>query len=87
MEELITVQIAHTMEDMVAEEISVHVAESFDDTLKCAFENARTGGCSVISNVVEQVLLALVRRDVIGEALDRNISSYFNSSDAIEKVC
>lgn len=42
---------------MVAQEISVFLAESLDNILQCAYENPRTGGRSVIYNVVEQALL------------------------------
>lgn len=55
--------------------------------MQCAYENASTVVCSVIHNVVEQVLLYLIPKDVIGENLNKHISTYFNSDDATSKIC
>lgn len=74
------------MEKKVIKEISALVVESLDDILQLAYLNKRTGICSVIYDVDEQVLLHLIRRDVICETLDRHTSTYFNFDDADAKV-
>lgn len=86
MEARVAAQCTCTTEQMVAKEISAFVAESLEAILQWAYENACPGFRSVIYKFAEQVLLDVLCRAMIGEPLDRHISTYFSSSDPADKV-
>lgn len=54
-------EVARTTEQLAAKEITVLVTNSLDDILRRAYEKVRTGVCSVVNNVLEQILLDLLR--------------------------
>lgn len=54
-------QIACTTEKMIVKETSALVAESLEDILEFAYDNARSGVRSVIYNVHDQFQLNLLR--------------------------
>lgn len=87
LEERIAAQIACATQNMVAKAISGLIVECLDGIQAWAYENASTGVSLVFYSVIQQVLQDLLRRDVIGNALDRHISTFFNSSDATDKFC
>lgn len=62
MQWMLDVQIASTMQSIVAKENLAFVVESLGGTRQCADGNARTETCSVIYEVVKLVLLDLLRR-------------------------
>lgn len=71
----------------MAKEIPVLVAEYFDDTLQCSYENAHTGDRSNIFYRLWTGLLGLLRWDLIAERWNRYIFTYFTSDDAAGKAC
>lgn len=84
LKEMIAEETGPATEKIFTREAStLFVYESFLYILQCAYNSAQLGGRSLIYNAVEQVLLDLFRRGVIGKTLDRNISSYFKSSKAV----
>lgn len=85
-EAMVATQIAGTMEKTVAQEISSFSPDSLDNILQCTYENARAGIFPIISNIVEQVILDLLRRDMIGKTPFEHISSYFDFIDAVNRV-
>lgn len=76
MEEKITAHIARTIEKMVAKENWAFVAESQYDFRQFAYKNTCTGVRPIISNLIEQVLLDLIRGFVNAEILERHVSTY-----------
>lgn len=47
-----------------------------DDILRTSFHNVQKGNLSVLFNVVQQVMLNLLRKDEIGEKLDVYIAKF-----------
>lgn len=84
---MIPTQIACTKMQRATKKFSALVAESFDDILPLPQENIRSGVRSVIYKVLEQVLLELLRRDMIDETHNRHIFSNFKGCNAADKVC
>lgn len=82
----IALQIPLTTEQMVVKEISAVLAESPVEIPQCLWNNARNAVRSVIYDVVDQVLLNLLRRDVISESLYSHICTYFTSNNVTEKL-
>lgn len=47
-----------------------------------SFPNAQSGVQSVLYNFVEQVLLDLLRKEVIEETLDAHVTTFFDTDEA-----
>lgn len=75
MELMVAAQTDCMMKQKVAKDVSALVAKSLGDILQWAHEIARSGVCIVIYNVEEQVLLDLLRRDMIAKNVDRHNST------------
>lgn len=61
------------------------VADSQDEILQWAYENARTRATFVICIVVPQILF-LLRQEVMDNILDEHTSNYFHTSNTADKV-
>lgn len=55
------------------------VEEALDEALPIALHNTQSEVRSVVYNRVEQIMLDLLRKAVIGEILDAHIMNYFNT--------
>lgn len=86
MKEIIAAQIARMTNKRIVMEISGLVAEAFDNIVQCPYENTCNGACFVIHNVLEQLLLDVLPKDMMGDILHNWISPHFNSDDAAEKI-
>lgn len=58
-----------TVEQVISEELTTFVNESFDDILCTSYNNTRSGIRSVFYIVMEQAVLDPLCKDVIGEKI------------------
>lgn len=69
-EELIIREVKSAVKEMVANKLSSMVQKSLDDFLRTLLFNLQRGIRPVVYEVAEQVMLDLIRKDVIGETVD-----------------
>lgn len=65
------------------------VKESLNDIMKTFLHNAQGDIASVVYKVIEQVMLELLHKDIIGETLDDNITNFPTLTQpwaALEKI-
>lgn len=72
------------VEEFVVSEMAAMVEETLDDVLLKTFHNAQIGIWSVLCNVVEQVMLDVVCRDVIGKMFVDHIARFFDMDKAAQ---
>lgn len=58
--------------------------EAQDEDLRKTMLKAQSGVRSVVYTVVEQVMLDLLRNDIIGETLDARVAKFFDTNEAAE---
>lgn len=83
---MIADQVAHMEKQIVAKEVTTFVEDSFHEIMHCLYATSRTGVCSVIYIVVEQLICDLQPREVMHEVFDKHIAKYFGTSDAADKI-
>lgn len=66
---MITREVKYAVKQLVTTKLSTMVEESLDDIMRTSLRNAQTSILSVVYNVVEKVILELVRNNVIRETL------------------
>lgn len=78
------------VKEMVTKELLSTVGESLNDFIGTSFYNTQSIIWSVIYNVVEQVVLDLLRKNVIAETIDLHIAKILDSDGApsgFRRVC
>lgn len=60
------------------------VEKALDEVLRKTFHNGQSGVGSVVYNVVEQIMLDLLFKDVIGECFDAHIAKAVDMDEAAE---
>lgn len=66
--------------------MSTLVKKLLDDILSMSIHNAHCIMQSVVFNIVEQVMVYLLRLKVIGETLDAQLAKFFDAFAAAERV-
>lgn len=73
-ERTVATQGTRIMELLIAKKIPTPVANSMDDIWAFGQEKERTRACSVVHNVMEQILYDLLRGGVIDEITNNHIA-------------
>lgn len=71
-------EVKNVEENLVANKIGTMVGEALDEAVHISLYNARSGVRSVAYNVVEQMMLYLLRKNVIGKTLYAHIVKNFD---------
>lgn len=85
-ESMVATQVARPTEQLDAKEISTIVVDSLDDIQPYKYEKVCTALHCIVGAFVEQILFDLLCREMMHEILDRNIGSYFDTSNTNGKV-
>lgn len=83
---MVAKQVVRTTEQLGFKGIQLLVAELVDDILECANQKARVKARSIVYNVVEQILLDLLSRELMEEILANYIVKYFDTTDTAYRV-
>lgn len=75
-EEVIAEEVKYTLKDLIATEMSTFIKWLLDDVLHKALHKVQSGIRSVFHNVVKQVMLGLLRKDIIRNTLDAYIEIF-----------
>lgn len=70
----------------IENELMTMVEGSLEDILRTLLHNAESGTRSVVYIVVEQVMLALLRKKVVRDTLNADIVNYCNTDVAANKL-
>lgn len=82
--DVIAREVRSAVSDLVTTELATVLEESLENILRESFHNWQSGIRSVVYNVLEQVILDLLRKDVIGETLEAHIGKVFDTDEAAE---
>lgn len=74
------------MTQLVCQELVPIAEESLDDILRTSHHNDHSGVCSVKKNIMEQVMLYLLREDVAEEITDAHIAKFFYINAASQRL-
>lgn len=74
------------MKQLFTKDIPGFVMASLDDNLQWMYETAPAGDRSVLDNAREQILLDLLRREVIGDILNKHITKCFGTPDTADQA-
>lgn len=85
-EDVIARKFKFLVREMVTNELSTMLEESLDDILKTSFHNAQDTLQSIVNSVIEQMILKLQLKDLLGKMLDSHVAKFFYA-DADTKGC
>lgn len=71
---------------LVTKALTILVEELLDDILRTSYNNTPRGICLVVSIVVEQVVLDVLREEVIGKTLDVHPAKPFDANGSNDKL-
>lgn len=71
---------------LVPGELKKLFEESCDDILRTSYQNAQSGTRYVVYNVVEQVVLDQLRKDIVGKTMDAYIAKYLDTYAAVSRI-
>lgn len=74
------------IKQLVTDELAMLVEGSLDDIPCTSYCNAQSGIRSVVYRVLEQVMLDLLRKDVIEETMDAHIAKVLNTYAAADEI-
>lgn len=83
---LVATEVKSSVKDLIANELSTMIKESLDKKLRKSLHNAQNGILSVMHSVVEQVMLNLLRKDVIEDTLEAHIPKVFDTYAAADRL-
>lgn len=72
------------MKELVSNETAKMVERASDEVLRDTLRKAQNGFGAFVYNVVELVMMDLLRRDVIGDTLDAHVARFFEKDEAAE---
>lgn len=71
---------------LVTQELAAVLKQSLDDILHQSYYNDQRGVRLVLYTIGQQVMLDLMRKEIIGEDLDAHISKFFNTDAAAGRL-
>lgn len=83
---MITQEVKSACQDMVMNELSTMLEGSLGDILRTPYHNVQSGIQSAVYKVVQQGMLDLLRKDVIGVQLDAHKVKFFEINAADKGV-
>lgn len=78
-----TQQVMSAVNELVIEEMVTTIKTALDDVLRKILSNSQSGVQSIVYNFVWQVMLSLLRRDVIGKRLESHIAKSLHMDEAV----
>lgn len=75
-----------TVTELVANRLSIMIKKFLEERLSASFKNAQSSIESVVYKVVEQVVLDLLRKEIMGETMDSHIAKLFDTDAACDRL-
>lgn len=85
-EHVIARELKSAVKDLVANELWETIEESLNDILRKLLHNPQSGIHSGVYNVVDEVMLNLLHKDVILDTLDGHVAKIFDTEAAADRL-